>query len=123
MGFGRIGRTLARLLVAFGCKVSVAARRAGDRAYARTLGCAALDIAGIAQAGPFDAVFNTVPARILEARELDALGAGCLMGLLQLPAALAPTPRGAGHKGVQALGLPEIFALAPRRAYLTPWKN
>jgi dipicolinate synthase subunit A len=121
VGFGRIGRTLARLLVAFGCKVSVAARRAGDRAYARTLGCAALDIAGIAQAGPFDAVFNTVPARILEARELDALGAGCLlMELASAPGGFNPdAARARGIRVVQALGLPGKYSpLAAAQAIL-----
>ena len=69
----------------------------------------------------FDAVFNTVPARILEARELDALGAGCLlMELASAPGGFNPdAARARGIRVVQALGLPGKYSpLAAAQAIL-----
>lgn len=65
MGFGRIGKQLARLLKAVGANLTVFARRESDLAYASTLGCEALPITSISEeVGRFDLIFNTVPMRL-----------------------------------------------------------
>lgn len=57
-GFGRIGRALAARLLAFGAKVTVAARDPAQRVLAESMGCAVLPFSERTQA---DFVVNTVP--------------------------------------------------------------
>jgi dipicolinate synthase subunit A len=112
VGYGRIAKPLARLLMAFGAHVTVAARRASDRAYAKTLGCAAIDTSEIFGAGAFDAVFNTVPERILGPHALDAFGPGCLlMELASAPGGFDPdAARARDIKVLHAGGLPGKYS-------------
>lgn len=76
LGCGRIGRPLSGLLRAVGAAVTVAARREAVRAAAEAEGHTALPFADLR--GPFDFVFNTVPAQTLTSAQLSALGPGCL---------------------------------------------
>jgi len=74
LGFGRCAQRLALLLLAAGAHVAVAARRSEARALAESLGCRAVDIGGIHEViGECHVVFNTVPAKLLEERELRLL--------------------------------------------------
>lgn len=61
IGWGRIGKCLARLLAGMGAKVTVAARKENDRALLSALGYGAVDTANI-DTTPYRVVFNTVPA-------------------------------------------------------------
>lgn len=63
VGYGRIGRALARRLTALGAHVIVAARRPESRALAECEGCHAVDITPLG--GTYDAVVNTVPVPLL----------------------------------------------------------
>lgn len=67
LGFGRCGVTLALMLQRLGAEVVVAARCPAQRARAETLGLSTrpLDRVGDALARA-DAVFNTIPARVLD---------------------------------------------------------
>ena len=106
VGFGRIGKLLARKLCALGALVTVAARRPEDRALAELLGCRALRIpeTGSAQ---WDAVVNTVPATLFGAEELAAFGAARLVELASPPYGFDPAAAAALGKPIELLsGLP-----------------
>lgn len=62
LGWGRIGKCLAKLLKDMGCPVCVYARKAADRSMLCALG---YDVQSSCCPGGFDLVFNTVPAPIL----------------------------------------------------------
>lgn len=73
LGWGRIGKCLARLLKSLDCPVTVAARRENDRAMIRALGYATLDYNLLPkQLSSYQLLFNTVPAKILSGAELSA---------------------------------------------------
>lgn len=81
VGYGRIGRALAQRLTALGAAVTVAARDGGQRAAAETEGARAIRLEELAGAAPgFDALVNTVPAPVITARVLGALGQTALSG-------------------------------------------
>lgn len=64
IGWGRIGKCLAKLLAALGARVTVAARKTEDRAMLIALGYSAVDTASIDTA-PYRVIFNTVPVMTL----------------------------------------------------------
>ncbi len=70
-GFGCIAKPLVKLLLSFGCNVTVVARKESDRACAEALGCRSCDfnaLYGILAAQ--DIIFNTCPAMIFSAEKL-----------------------------------------------------
>ncbi len=105
-GYGRVGRALASLLHAMGADVTVAARRCSDRAAAITAGCRAVDTAAIADAGSFDAIFNTVPACLFDADLLKTLDRSTLL------IDLASRPGGVDFAAAATLQLKTIWALS-----------
>ena len=116
-GFGPVGQALGVRLAALGAQVTVAARRAGPRALAESLGLRSIPLAAVAGAAPaFDTVVNTVPAPVLTEPVLAALRPGSLI------VDLASRPGGTdfaaaqrlGHTAVHALSLPA--ACAPETA-------
>ena len=66
IGWGRIGKCLAKLLRGVGAKVTVAARKPSDRGMLTALGYEAVDIPEITPQR-FRAILNTVPAPVLPA--------------------------------------------------------
>lgn len=64
-GFGRISKHLVRLLLALGARVTVAARKSEDLAWAESLGCETLrlreGICPMELSHGFDVIYNTVP--------------------------------------------------------------
>ena len=107
-GFGRVGRALAVRLTALGAAVTVAARRAEQRAQALAAGCAAVaDTRSLQRlAGRFDTVVNTAPAPLLTGQVLAALPAGSLV------IDLASRPGGTDFAAARALGVTAIHALS-----------
>lgn len=66
IGWGRIGKCLARLLKAVGNDVTVAARKEADRAVLSALGYNSLDTAKLASTlSRYRLIFNTVPEVVL----------------------------------------------------------
>lgn len=62
LGWGRIGKCLAKLLKAIGCSVTVAAREQQDRAMLKALGYEAVDFPEVPRMlKHFSILFNTVP--------------------------------------------------------------
>ncbi len=106
IGWGRIGKCLARLLRGLGAEVTVAARKESDRAMLHALGYAAADTAHL---GPrldgFRIIWNTVPQLLLTQEQLPS-GSGCLK------IDLASQPGMAGDDVVIARGLPGKLAPA-----------
>ena len=72
LGWGRIGKCLAKMLTALGAEVTVAARKERDRAMARALGYHAADFGGALS--PYRIIFNTAPAPVLPEMALP----GCI---------------------------------------------
>lgn len=65
-GFGRISKTLVRMLLSLGASVDVCARKCSDRAWCETLSCGAFDICGLTnRIKNYDLIFNTIPSTII----------------------------------------------------------
>ena len=106
IGWGRIGKKLGKLLTGLGAQVTVCARKASDRALLRALGYEAIDLSGLPAILPdCDLLFNTAPAPILDAKQLDACPR-CI------PIDLASVQGLSGKRVLPARGLPG--RLAPR---------
>ena len=69
VGFGRIGKILARILKALGALVTVSARSSTDRAYIAALGYDFANTEKLSEIRGYNIVFNTVPKLIFD-REL-----------------------------------------------------
>lgn len=66
LGWGRIGKCLARLLKGLGAEVTVAARKEADRAMLRVLGYRAVEFQQLSKIlHGFQLIYNTVPEKIL----------------------------------------------------------
>ncbi len=91
VGYGRIAKTLIRLLKAMGARVDAAARRCSDRAWVSTLSCGAYDTADISRyIENYDLIFNTVPQKLIDRTVLEKMKTGALV------IDLASKPGGAG---------------------------
>lgn len=107
IGYGRLGRITAQRFGALGARVTVAARKYDQLAWAR---CAGFDTEHTDQLVGWlcgcDLVVNTVPAPVLGAAELADLRADCLV------IDLASAPGGVDRPAAQRLGRQVIWALA-----------
>lgn len=104
LGFGRIGRLLAYRLHGLGARVTAAARKPSDLAWIRAYGWRALateDLRG--HLDRFGAVFNTVPAPILDRTLLAELPKDCLCVELA-------SVQGMDLDAAEELGLPHVWA-------------
>jgi len=107
VGFGRIAKVLTRLLVAFGAKVYVAARRHSDIVWARIYGATPLHISELSKnLVDVDVLYNTIPATILGEDKLSKLRRDCLV------IDLASKPGGVDFEAANSLGLKTIRALS-----------
>ena len=98
IGWGRIGKCLAKLLSALGAKVTVAARKESRRVMVEALGYKACDIHEMRPEN-YRLIINTVPAMVLP----SATGTG-------LKIDLASQPGMAGRDVLWAKGLPSRLA-------------
>lgn len=104
-GWGRIGKILALRLFALGARVTVAARKSGDRAAARALGLETLDYAQLeGEISEFDFVVNTVPARVISEAMLCCASSDALF------LELASPPGGFDRNLAENIGLRTIAA-------------
>ncbi len=107
LGYGRIGRALARRLALLGGRVTVAARSAEQRANARCAGHSAAPLTALPRLLPgFDAVVNTIPAPVLGKSQLACLPRGALV------IDLASRPGGTDFAAAAALGVQAEHALS-----------
>ena len=109
-GFGRIGKTLAALLLAMGARVTVVARREAALCEAAALGCHTLAITGkaslFALREGFDAIFNTVPYWLFDRDVLCGFNTDTLI------VDLASAPGGVEATAAAACGVRVLWALA-----------
>lgn len=72
IGFGRVGKLTAHRLQSLGARVTVAARKCEDWAWAQAYGYATEDSTRLAYwMGGYDLIINTVPVMILDAAHLE----------------------------------------------------
>lgn len=109
LGMGRVGLTLARLLVAIGCRTFACAEERAARARALTLGCelASLDDLGRI-ADRLDFLFNTIPAPVVSRETLAGLSErAVVIDLASAPGGVdLAASRELGKTAVLAPGLP-----------------
>lgn len=104
LGWGRIGKLLARLLRALDAQVSVYARKEADQAMLRALGYDTIETTPEdARLDRFRVIFNTVPAPLLSASKTDGLPECLLLDLASVPGL-------SGSRVVPARGLPGLLA-------------
>ena len=107
VGFGRIGKLTALKLQALGAHVTVSARKHSDFAWIDVLGFDRADTRQLYDGiEKFDAVINTVPARVITKRCLERLKDGCLC------LDLASKPGGIDLEAAAQLGTRAIWALS-----------
>ena len=78
LGYGRIGKALTDLLLAFGARVTVCARSPADLEWISRSGAASAKYSTLNSQLPFcEIIFNTVPSILLDAGRLAFLRPGC----------------------------------------------
>ena len=107
VGFGRVGHITAQRFAALGARVTAAARRTEQLAWAQALGMTTLPLEQLSS-GPldFDLVVNTAPAPVLTRPVLEQLPRPCLI------LDLASQPGGVEAESADQLGLTVIHALS-----------
>ena len=107
LGFGRIGKVLARKLAGLSVKVTCAARKDEDLAWIEAYGHKSLNINNLGEnLRPFDIIINTVPQIILNEDNLKYVKKDCLL------IDLASNPGGIDKKEVKKENLKLVWALA-----------
>ena len=112
IGFGRIGKCLARKLQSLGAAVTVSSRKAEDRAWCAALGYRPEQTHVYAHGLAYDCIFNTVPAPVFTEAQIAALHCP-LIDLASVPGGL-PVGCEPSETYQRAPGLPGRFA--PERA-------
>lgn len=112
LGRGRIGRCLAAMLHGLGAEVTVAARRAAERAECRILGMKAVDFPELESGlGRYDFIVNTVPARVITETMLCTVEEALLIELASPPGGFDRVlAENIGLRTAYAPGLPGRFA-------------
>lgn len=107
LGFGRIGKVLARKLIGLSAKVTCAARKDEDLAWIKTYGYDKTNINAIGEnLAEYDVIVNTVPHLILTEERLKYVKDDCLL------VDLASNPGGIDKRAAKNKKLKLIWALA-----------
>lgn len=107
MGFGRIGKVLARMLDGIGAKVYCEARKDEDIAWIKAYGYNPIHLNDLnGELGKFDIIINTIPFQILDEERLELLNEETVI------IDLASNPGGVDRKAAKAKGLKLIWALS-----------
>lgn len=87
LGYGRIGKILARNLSGFGANIYCEARKKRDIAIIKSMGYNEVDLEDLDNVlENMDIIFNTIPSMILDAKRLDVLKKNvCLIDLASAP--------------------------------------
>lgn len=105
-GYGRIGKVLAKMLQGLGARVYVSARRKESLAWIKLNGYIPIDNAGLISGGEYDLIFNTVPAKILDAHIIAKIATNALI------IDLASAPGGVDFDSAGRMGITAIHALS-----------
>lgn len=107
IGNGRIGKILSKMLNGIGAKVTVAARKKGDLAYASAMGYNAVSVYSLGDViDGFDIIFNTAPSLILDFDLLAKVKKNVLI------IDLASKPGGVDFDEARRRGIKVIWALS-----------
>lgn len=107
LGFGRIGKVLARKMAGLSAKVTCAARKDEDLAWIKAYGHKATNINTLGEnLSQYDIIINTVPHLILTPERLQYVSDDCLL------IDLASNPGGIDKRSAKDKGLKLIWALA-----------
>lgn len=107
MGFGRIGKIVAKMLQGIGANVYCEARKKEDLAYIQAYGYTPIQLEDLAQNLPqFDIIINNIPVQILDKAKLDLLKKEVLI------IDLASKPGGVDFEYAKAKQIKTIWALA-----------
>jgi dipicolinate synthase subunit A len=105
LGFGRLGKTLARMLQALGAQTTVVARSDAHLARVFEMGCRAVPFSELAAViSEAEIVFNTVPALVLTRNILSLVPKDVLI------IDLASAPGGTDFQAAEELGIKAILA-------------
>lgn len=107
LGFGRIGKVLARKMAGLSAKVTCAARKDEDLAWIRAYGHNATNINALGEnLSQYDLIINTVPHLVLTEERMQYVSEDCLL------IDLASNPGGIDKKSAKNRNLKLIWALA-----------
>ncbi|MGN1298050.1 MAG: dipicolinate synthase subunit DpsA [Clostridia bacterium] len=107
LGFGRIGKVLARKMAGLSARVTCAARKDEDLAWIKAYGHRATNINFLGEnLSEFDIIINTVPHLILTQERMQYIKNDCLL------IDLASNPGGIDKKSAKEKSLKLIWALA-----------
>lgn len=109
LGFGRIGKILAKMLSGIGAKVTVCARRKESLALAKGLGFKTVPLQSLgSHISRADIIFNTIPSLILDRTVLKNIKKeGLVIDLASKPGGVDfDCAKELGIKTIHALGLP-----------------
>lgn len=107
LGFGRIGKVLARKMAGLSAKITCAARKDEDLAWIKAYGHKATNINTLgSNLSQYDIIINTVPHLILTPERLQYVNQECLL------IDLASNPGGIDKKTVKERELKLVWALA-----------
>jgi len=107
LGYGRIGKTLAKMLHGIGANVYVEARKYADLAWIKSYGYKPVLLSELSQTvRSIDVLFNTIPCIILNNEVLKAVNTNCLI------IDLASKPGGVDFEKAKEIGLKAIWALS-----------
>ncbi len=107
LGYGRIGKILAKMLHGIGSNVYVEARKYADLAWIKSLGYSPVMLSNLSHVVKnADVIFNTVPSMVLNYELLKLLNPECLI------VDLASKPGGVDFSRAKELGLKAIWALS-----------
>ncbi len=107
IGYGRVGRLTAQRFQALGARVSVAARKYEQLAWAQAMGFGGEHLSNLkGWLCGYDLIVNTVPVQVLGREELEDVKPDCLI------LDLASKPGGVDLGAAGDLGLTVVWALA-----------
>lgn len=107
LGFGRVGKTLAKMLQGIGATVHVEARKYSDMAWIHSYGYKSVLLSDLKEHLPgMDVIFNTIPHVILDYDLLSNINKESLI------IDLASKPGGVDLDAAKELGLKTIWALS-----------
>lgn len=107
LGFGRIGKILAKMLVGLGANVYVEARKYSDIAWIKSYGYKPVLLNDLDNVIPqADAIFNTIPSIVLDENKLKLVNKDCLI------IDLASKPGGVDFDKAKEIGVKAIWALS-----------
>ncbi len=107
LGFGRIGKILAKMLQGIGANVFVEARKYSDIAWIKSYGYKPLILGEMNDyIGSMNVIFNTIPHVIMDSGNLRLIDKDCLI------IDLASKPGGVNFDKAKELGIKAIWALS-----------